>query len=659
MDPELQRSDSPVAGDLLANMGYVIAYRTIGWVECMIRSENERWLGTGGDQTEAFENALHTLLPSKASRIAFAESVRAFAQSLGPETNPSHPPITAENGATEASSQDIAIADTAGPFGYEARVEQRADVPLPNPVPDDAVGTPSPPTTLEAQEPASAPLAPPPPPPQPAPPPVEHLGSTAAHAELDALQRAIQENYEEASLLSPQRQRLLITQWMARARAIETAALPEPNLQERVYGIAQDLGKLSKIWWPGSVQVLAKANTPSSCRRDLDSDFAEDIRTWRDVEAAATICLDRLEDTARAQGLDDLGWGDAVSLDPSPRNPTAILNDVRSKLELKTSPALLAPHQAVHTEFLKPSLLEGNPTSPINWADVAARVRWLRGCTPDVQLWGAAMGRLRWLAEVDKKIGPAIRSVLDPQFRPLGSWMKHLGIDKLERRRHRSDVVRRTPQTGSTGNAVSQWLKEAFEFGDDLPNERIAKLLQEVTEQTLSISENELPERKHRRRLKSLKSLLRGERSTPTMEAAPALEPERQPEDFAADPAPSLEAKLVERLRPHTSGRRVLFVSNRTDKIRDDKLIDLLAFRSIDACLHEPARIDSKAQAIARGSYDIVLAATGFLPHTVDGALKEACRLAGIPYIRVNRGRPLQCLLRISSELGIDRQAVP
>ena len=35
-----------------------------------------------------------------------------------------------------------------------------------------------------------------------------------------------------------------------------------------------------------------------------------------------------------------------------------------------------------------------------------------------------------------------------------------------------------------------------------------------------------------------------------------------------------------------------------------------------------------------------------------DGVLKEACAATRTPYVRVNRGRLLQCLLHLERELG-------
>lgn len=648
----------------LTDLGYAISFRSNGWVECLIRLDNERWFGTGGDEAEAFANALHAVLPSEAARVAFEIVMRGASQlqaatPVAPESTSETTTASTSNALAEQMETLPAIAiDTEGEA--PAQPEPVAATPVPDsptavataksatdelPLAEATAPTPKPivicsPTTTETE-------------------PLEQISFEAAQAELDDLEKAIRENHEEASLLSPARQRLLITQWMARARAIESAGPRDSHLSHRVYAIAQSVGKLSKVWWPGSVQVLAKANSPLSCKRDLDPDLAGDIRSWRDVEAAAADGLDRLEEIAQDQGLDDFGWRDAAALEPAPRNPQSLLEEVRGAIDLRTSPRLLTPGEAQHTEQLKPSLRTEYKNTQIKWAEIAAKARWLRGCTPSIEIWGAAMGRLRWLADHDPLFGEAIQSVIDPEFQPLGDWMRHLGVNKQERRQKRSAVVRRTPQAVATQAEIEAWLKDAFEFGDDLPNERIAQLMSEVADRVQNIAETAFSERKHRRRLKKLQELLRGPVTAPPPNvdhANLAIEADSPQSGAAPEPAPSLESALVAQLRPHTVGRRALFVSNRLDQDRDDKLQSLLGFSAIDPCLHEPARIGSKEQAIGHGTYDFVLAATGFLPHKVDGSLKDACRLAGIPYVRVNRGRPLQCLLHLARELGIDKQ---
>lgn len=64
----------------LADLGYAITFRSNGWVECLIRRDNERWFGTGGDEAEAFANALHAALPSEAARVAFEIATQSVSQ---------------------------------------------------------------------------------------------------------------------------------------------------------------------------------------------------------------------------------------------------------------------------------------------------------------------------------------------------------------------------------------------------------------------------------------------------------------------------------------------------------------------------------------------------------------------------------------------------
>lgn len=651
----------------LTDLGYAIAFRSNGWVECLLRRGNERWLGTGGDEAEAFSNALHAALPSEVARVAFEIAVQRGLQS---KAQAHVPPSPAADSTTTSTTGPVADPTVTLPTTRIDAEVTPSEAPEPVAAAPDLPSPTSATTTRSAAEaaprtepttptaepivilaPASAETA-----------TVEPISADAAHSELDDLEKAIQENYEEASLIEPARQRLLITQWMARARALEAAAPQDSHLSHRVYGIAQSVGKLAKVWWPGSVQALAKANSPVACKRDLDPGLAKHIRTWHDIEIAAAAGLEQLEESAQDRGLDDFGWRDAAALEPAPRDPKALLDEVRIALELRTAPRLLAPRETAHTEQLKPSLRSDYANTQIKWAEIAAKTRWLRGCPQNVEIWGAAMGRLRWLAEHDPVLGAAIRTVIDPEFQPLGDWMRHLGVDKQERRRQRSAVVRRTPPSEATQADIAVWLTDAFEFGDDLPNERIARLLGEVTSQVLTIDESAFSERKHRRRLKRLQELLRGPVAAPSPDVAQterSSEADPAPANAAPEPAPSLEHVLVAQLRPHTVGRRALFVSNRLDQDRDDKLQALLGFSSIDPCLHEPARIGSKEQAIGRGTYDFVLAATGFLPHKVDGSLKTACRHVGVPYVRVNRGRPLQCLLHLARELGIANTTKP
>ena len=95
----------------------------------------------------------------------------------------------------------------------------------------------------------------------------------------------------------------------------------------------------------------------------------------------------------------------------------------------------------------------------------------------------------------------------------------------------------------------------------------------------------------------------------------------------------------------------MLFASNRFDARLEARLTELLGVK-MAGCDGGPRRVQSQCERIAQGSYDLVLSATGFQDHAVDGALAHAANLAGIPYVRVNRGRPLACAQAIVRELG-------
>lgn len=113
------------------------------------------------------------------------------------------------------------------------------------------------------------------------------------------------------------------------------------------------------------------------------------------------------------------------------------------------------------------------------------------------------------------------------------------------------------------------------------------------------------------------------------------------------------EAEAVpEEVLVRTRGKRALFVSNRTDNTLQDRLDTLLCLDSLEWAEATPRRIDAAVEAIAAGTYDLVVGATGFLNHTDDGRLARACRGAGVPYIRADRGRAGAVLRAIARDLS-------
>ena len=83
-----------------------------------------------------------------------------------------------------------------------------------------------------------------------------------------------------------------------------------------------------------------------------------------------------------------------------------------------------------------------------------------------------------------------------------------------------------------------------------------------------------------------------------------------------------------------------------------DDLVDLLGI-TITWCDGSLRRVQAQCERIKGGSYNLVLSATGFQVHGVDSALARASSTAGVPYVRVNRGRPVACVQAIAREFGL------
>jgi hypothetical protein len=96
----------------------------------------------------------------------------------------------------------------------------------------------------------------------------------------------------------------------------------------------------------------------------------------------------------------------------------------------------------------------------------------------------------------------------------------------------------------------------------------------------------------------------------------------------------------------------VLFVSNREDPELGSRLRDLLGIE-ITWCDGSLRRVQAQCERIKAGSYELVLSATGFQVHGVDSALARAASSADVPYVRVNRGRPVACVQAIAREFGL------
>lgn len=102
-----------------------------------------------------------------------------------------------------------------------------------------------------------------------------------------------------------------------------------------------------------------------------------------------------------------------------------------------------------------------------------------------------------------------------------------------------------------------------------------------------------------------------------------------------------------------TRGARVAFLGNRSDGTLRAALLRRFAFVELD--MFESGAADRLSARVAAGSYDLVLAATGFLDHSVAGKVARACKTQGVPCVAVNRGRVGAVLSALARAYGVDR----
>jgi len=200
--------------------------------------------------------------------------------------------------------------------------------------------------------------------------------------------------------------------------------------------------------------------------------------------------------------------------------------------------------------------------------------------------------------------------------------------------------------------ALLAWLIDAF---DVFATPALAAMLASAKEQVVAAGELAAnhEDRRVRRRLRDLLQRLEQGAREPDHGANDASTEQTDPGADNAEPTlgPGHEA-LLALVRPRTEGRRVLFVSNRHDADLEAKLAELLRV-DLTICDGTVRRVQAQCSRIAQRSYDLVLSATGFQLHGVDSALARASGAAKVPYVRVNRGRPLTVIQSIAREFGL------
>ena len=401
-----------------------------------------------------------------------------------------------------------------------------------------------------------------------------------------------------------------------------------------VQRIARRLSEIGKMLWPGSVRALQIATTPADTMEPYAADAPPS--TW--AEAAERAEARRAEHISKATsaGYDEDGWIDANPGKIAPPNPDALLTQAVAELD-----ALLGRAGEVSPE--------GQDIAAL--VRIAQTLRWIRQSVQDHLAWGLSMGRLRRLSLSLGMPGVALRKTIDPTFRPPSGWapVDTAPPDSAPKKDISAEVVAELAELDPDGSTLLPWLIRAF---DAFPTPAIAEMLRPWRKQTAALGDiaATYEDRRIRRRMRDLLQRLEsgGGEDVPHSARRNSPPPEEEEVESADD---SALQQLCDRVRPHTEGRRVLFASNRADDRLEARLTELLGVR-MTGCDGAPRRVQSQCERIAQGSYDLVLSATGFQDHAIDGAMARAASAAGIPYLRVNRGRPLACAQAIARELG-------
>lgn len=662
-DRRLFRDQTAARVAILEGLGYQVAFREDGFVSCAIWGP-DRWHGVGPTKATALSDALSKMFPSRAAARMLSGHVDALeadqaAPPLGPDEDvridgAAGTPTPEPAAATTYDGSAPATHSAANGHVVEAHVD---DVPpVAATLPAERTGDPEP--LVVADEPAQAAAEPAP---QAASTPATATAAAMrvddarreaerraadeqrrkalreeAKARLAALRGTIDDQRDGVCRAAPDLLRAQLHAWICSARAEEEASGGDPYVAKGVHDIARTLSEIAKRTWPGSVNALMKDSMPEDAT-------AGHARSWRDAAAAATADLAALRASFKRARCDDLGYVDATTRGTSRAAADDALDELETVLATIGGP------------------LDGRYDAPRGDVDVrplvaaAIRLRSFRLVVEDGARWGTAMGRLRRLS---RDLGPAarvLRDAIDPSSAPgaestsrvAGGEPVAQGDDaEADALAALASLLDDAPSADDSHDVVLAWIAQAV---DHLPTTELAANLAAVAPTVAAIDVAAIADRRIRRRVRDVQGALNGAHAR----GAPSSD-----EDAAADDAPAHArhaalAALRAEVRAHTNGKRALFVSNRPDPQLARAIEDTLGV-DVSWCESTPRRIDAERERIAQHRYDIVLAATGFLDHTHANEIARAAKNADVLHVRVDRGRPLACVLAIARDLGIN-----
>ncbi|MBL9100107.1 MAG: hypothetical protein JNL82_04060 [Myxococcales bacterium] len=609
----------------LRELGYRGKRRDSEWSEVLLFRDRECWHGRGVDPTAALDHALSQMLPSALARGLYDARLAAAAVTA---TTVASAATTVASAATTvaAAATTVAAADTTPASEPESSAKVAASATSPEPevrvVEPPKVGqrlvlpTPSYPAAAVNE----------------------------ARETLEDILKEIHEARPDFALMAPRLQKVHMLAWICRARGLDEQFQGEHRVGMLVRRVAHELTNISKIMWPGSVQALQMNARPDCVIAELGLKTIAFPRTWS--EASEFVQQHRERALASDAALDDYGWADDNRRAP-PGDPRTLLREAVHAIEAVAGPVQEPPprHLAEAPEDMSAETLDALVRH-------VPLLRAIRGHTLSPELWGATMGRMRWLAGRLGDRAQQLRKWLDPEFRPPVESTR--GAAQAEQQRARRDALKQ--EVGGLGDAAAlgAWLLKSF---DAFNTQEIAGLLDANLRALVQTQGDDLlpdGDRRLRRRLRDLRAFLHnsGEAAAGDGPSEPTEPPAADEPEQAADEPDEGDDPLVVQVRSRVAGKSALFVSNRDDPDLKARLEDRLDLK-ITWCDGNPRKVQAQCDAIARRSYDLVLIATGFQAHTIDGILARAARAVSVPYVRVFKGRPLACVRALARTFGL------
>lgn len=548
--------------DFLQEAGYRVLFRKRGWIECLVSSGQERWVGREATEEQALRDALRQMFPSGAARdllerglgtraeVPALEEQSDAPESAGPamsepdgeptaafldETVPDGPIAAAEAPRNErpAAAETPQNAHSA-PVASGAAPEPAVAVESPGAEPRSAAPGPTIPdveptlpesVALNIRKVAMAPetvrggSVPPHWVPASPPEPVSTPGHPASGLDPGSTPTQRMQNVGGAS--SERKSHLRVK---GALQAIESLIGGIDADDKRLAAMSPQRLRLWVLYWicharsyeetlPDEVDIaravarVAKRLT-ELCKRFWPGNIRALQLHARPSEAGVggpATTWREAEAMARRLLEDHLRQGPQNGLDNDGWSDAAAL------LPRPADPtAMLAEMTEVVQRVT--GALDASPefTSPATdgvleeLAVVTQKLRWLRGCA-DAERWGLLMGRLRWLAQEVGGRGARLKGLLDPLYQPATPWAALFAAEGESPQQVEAvtDLLHGRPGPGTDREALAAWIVKAL---DVLDTAQIAMVLSPVRSEVRDLDPAQLPApgRRVRRRFRDL-----------------------------------------------------------------------------------------------------------------------------------------------------------